>query len=71
MKATVVTGFIDEVTKVDYNVGDPYPTENVDKERLDLLTKPHPKTGKVYVYIEETPKPTRTRKTAPKVTADE
>ena len=51
MKATVVTGFIDEATKVDYNVGDPYPTTNVDKERLDLLTKPHPKTGKVYVYI--------------------
>lgn len=54
MKATVVTPFRDVETGVVHKeVGKPYPTENVSKERLELLSKPHPKTGKVYIFIEQ------------------
>lgn len=81
MKATVVTPFTDAETGVVYKkIGQEYPTENVSEKRLDLLSKPHPKTGKVYIFVEKveqqneevakqdvTPEPAE-EKTAPKRT---
>ena len=52
MKATVVTTFKDSVSKKVFRVGDEFPLENVEQERIDLLTKPHPKTNKIYLYVE-------------------
>lgn len=52
MKATVVTTFRDSVSKKVFRVGDEFPLENVEKERIDLLTKPHPTTNKIYLFVE-------------------
>lgn len=52
MKATVVTTFKDAVSKKVFRVGDEFPLENVEQGRIDLLTKPHPKTKKIYLYVE-------------------
>lgn len=52
MKATVVTTFKDSVSEKVFRVGDEFPLENVQQERIDLLTKPHPKTSKIYLFVE-------------------
>lgn len=52
MKATVVTNFKDSVSGKFYRVGDNFSLENVEQERIDLLKKPHPKTNKIYLYVE-------------------
>lgn len=52
MKATVVTTFKDSESKKVFRVGDEFPLENVKQERIDLLTKPHPKTNKIYLFVE-------------------
>lgn len=52
MKATVTNTFNDAILKKLFRVGDEYPVDKVDVERIELLTRPHPKTGKVYVFVD-------------------
>lgn len=67
MKATVVTPFTDVITNRVFNIGDDYPLENVDAVRIELLSKPHPSTKKIYIFVDELqekPRTTRGRKKA-------
>jgi len=53
MKATVVTRFNDAILKRVFEVGEEYPAKEVGEERVELLSKPHPKTKKVYIFVEQ------------------
>ena len=57
MKATVVTRFNDAILKRIFEVGENYPVDQLEEnrveERVNLLSKPHPKTGKVYIFVEQ------------------
>lgn len=55
MSITVVTPFNDKETDHVYRVGDEYPAEGLkaSPERIEFLSKPHPETKKVYLFVKE------------------
>lgn len=75
MMIKVVNDFTDKNHGHTYRVGDTYPADgyNVEVDRVSMLSKPHDKTGKVYLFVEnesnqvESDKPKRGRKKAGEV----
>ncbi|RNC96271.1 hypothetical protein [Lysinibacillus halotolerans] len=55
MSIKVVTPFNDKETDHVYRVGDEYPAKGFEasSERIEFLSKPHPETKKVYLFVEE------------------
>ncbi|WP_431030049.1 hypothetical protein [Lysinibacillus sp. LZ02] len=55
MEAKVVTTFKDKEHQHVYRVGDSYPAEGfvADEKRIELLSKPHSRTKKVYLFVEK------------------
>lgn len=55
MSIKVVTPFNDKETDHVYRVGDEYPAKGYEasSERIEFLSKPHPETKKVYLFVEE------------------